>query len=226
MELRDAIRTNGAVRAFTDEPVSDEALAALLETARFAPSGGNRQGWTVIVVRDPAIRRRIRELSVEGWREYAAHNEAGLRPFAMGPDGRWHGPAIDLAAAHETERPLPFVDGLDQVPALLVVAYDLTEIAFMDIDAPYQPIAGGGSVYPFVHNILLCARDAGLGGVLTTFLARRAAAARALLGLPDSHAIAAVVAIGHPEHRATKLRRKAVAEFTRVDRYDGAPFVP
>jgi nitroreductase len=224
MELREVMRTNGAVRAFTDDPVSDEVLADILDTARFAPSGGNRQGWTVIVVRDPAIRRRIRELSVEGWREYAAHLEAGLRPFAMGGDGRWHGPAVDLAAAQAADRPLPFVDGLDTVPALLVVAYDLTEIAFMDIDAPHQPIAGGGSVYPFAHNILLCARDQGLGGVLTTFLTRRAAEARPLLGLPESHAIASVIALGHPEHRATRLKRRPVAEFARVDRYDGEPF--
>ncbi len=224
MELRDVIRTNGAVRAFTADPVPDEVVAGLLDTARFAPSGGNRQGWTVLVLRDPEVRRRVRELSVEGWKEYAAHLDAGLRPFAMGPDGRWHGPGVDLAPAQAVDRPLPFVDGLDTVPVLLVVAYDLTEVAFLDIDAPYQPLAGGGSVYPFVHNILLCARDAGLGGVLTTFLTRRAATARAVLGLPDTHAIAAVVALGYPERRATRLTRRPVAAFARYDRFDGPAF--
>ncbi|MCU0271915.1 MAG: nitroreductase family protein [Acidimicrobiales bacterium] len=226
MELRDAIRTNGAVRAFTDQPVADEVLAAILDTARFAPSGGNRQAWTVLVLRDPEVRRAVRDLSAAGWREYAAHLAAGLRPFAMGPDGRWHGPGVDLAAAHDAEVPLPFVDRMHEAPVLLVVAYDLTEVAYLDIDAPYQPIMGGGSVFPFVQNVLLCARDAGLGGVLTTFLGRRAAEARGLLGLPASHAIAAVVALGYPEHRATKLTRNPVAAFARVDRFDGEPFGP
>jgi hypothetical protein len=40
MELTDALRTTGAVREFTDEPVDDATLARVLDTARFAPSGG------------------------------------------------------------------------------------------------------------------------------------------------------------------------------------------
>src|SRR5271169_5773007 len=57
MELSDVMRTCGAVREFTDEPVRDEQLLAVLDVARFAPSGGNRQGWRLIVVGDPTIRR-------------------------------------------------------------------------------------------------------------------------------------------------------------------------
>jgi nitroreductase len=41
MELTDALRTTGAVREFTDELVDDAALARVLDTARFAPSGGD-----------------------------------------------------------------------------------------------------------------------------------------------------------------------------------------
>ena len=58
MDLIDTLRTTGAVREFTDEPVPDEVLARVLDTARFAPSGGNRQGWRVVVVRDPDTRRQ------------------------------------------------------------------------------------------------------------------------------------------------------------------------
>ena len=43
MELIDALRTTGAVREFTDEPVSDDALWRVLDNARFSPSGGNQQ---------------------------------------------------------------------------------------------------------------------------------------------------------------------------------------
>ena len=53
MDLIDTLRTTGAVREFTDEPVPDDVLARVLDTARFAPSGGNRQGWRVVVVQDP-----------------------------------------------------------------------------------------------------------------------------------------------------------------------------
>ncbi|NUR25325.1 MAG: NADH dehydrogenase FAD-containing subunit, partial [Catenulispora sp.] len=62
MELTDAMRTTGAVRYFRPEPVPDVALYRALEVARFAPSGGNRQGWHVIVVRDRVLRTRLKEL--------------------------------------------------------------------------------------------------------------------------------------------------------------------
>jgi hypothetical protein len=58
MDLSQALRTNPAIREFTDEPVTDEELAELLELARFAPSGGNRQPWHVAVVQDRALRHR------------------------------------------------------------------------------------------------------------------------------------------------------------------------
>ena len=50
MDLIDALRTTGAAREFTDEPVPDRAPGALLDDARFGPSGGNQQGWRVVVV--------------------------------------------------------------------------------------------------------------------------------------------------------------------------------
>src|ERR1700755_132024 len=62
MELIDALRSTGSVREFTDQPVDDDTLARLLDTARFAPSGGNAQAWRVVVVRDPRRRARVREL--------------------------------------------------------------------------------------------------------------------------------------------------------------------
>ena len=52
MELYDVMRTTFSAREFTADPVPDETLFKILDRARFAPSGGNRQGWRVIVVRD------------------------------------------------------------------------------------------------------------------------------------------------------------------------------
>ena len=84
----------------------------------------------------------------------------------------------------------------------------------------------GGSIYPFVHNLLLAARDRDLGGVITTFLAAAEADAAPLLGLPDHHGLVAMVGLGHPVHQPTRLRRRPVEAFTTVDRFDGAPFDP
>jgi len=77
MELIEALRTTGSIRHFTAEPVSDELLFAVLDDARFAPSGGNRQAWRVIVVRDLVRRRRVRDLYLDAWHDYVGHLLAG-----------------------------------------------------------------------------------------------------------------------------------------------------
>jgi nitroreductase len=224
MDLREVMRTTPATREFTDEPVSDEVLHAVLDVARFAPSGGNRQGWQVIVLKDPEVRRQIRDLYVLSWREYMAHVHAGLVAFAPIDGGRWTGPAVDLDEARATPSPMPFADHLDEVPVLLLLVVELGALAVLDNGLDRQSIVGGGSVYPFGHNILLAARDVGLGGVMTTALARQEPAVKALLDIPDTHAIAALLALGHPKKVVTKLRRAEVEEFTTVDRFDGPPF--
>ena len=53
MDLYEAMRTTPSCRYFTDEPVSDEALHRIFDHARFASSGGNRQGWRTVVVTQP-----------------------------------------------------------------------------------------------------------------------------------------------------------------------------
>src|SRR3546814_6438900 len=73
MELAEVMRTTPATRTFTDDTVPDEVLHRILDHARFAPSGGNRQGWHVVVVKDAGIRTRLRELYQASLREYWAH---------------------------------------------------------------------------------------------------------------------------------------------------------
>jgi len=224
MELDQVMRTTGAVRAFTDAPVADATIVRVLERARFAPSGGNRQPWRVVVVKDPEQRRAIRDLVALGWREYVAFVEAGQVPFGPEPDGSPNRSDIDLEAARATPRPAPFVDTLDRVPALLVIGAHLPSLAVLDWGLERQSIVGGGSVYPFAQNLLLAARDEGLGGVLTSFLARQEPAARAVLGMPPDVGLAAVVALGFPDRFPTRLTRRPVDEFATVDRFDGPRF--
>jgi nitroreductase len=224
VELYEAMRTTPATRAFLDEPVPDEVVHRILDHARFAPSGGNRQGWRVIVLKDPETRRRIRDLYVLGWREYMAHVREKLVPFAPREHGRWPGPAVDLEAARATPAPNDFGDHLDTVPVLMVLAADLHVLATVDNGLDRQSIVGGGSIYPFGHNVLLGARNEGLGGVLTSVLARQEPAVREVLGLPEQYAVAGLIALGRPEKTITKLKRNPVEDFAVVDRFDGAPF--
>ncbi|HEV8164981.1 MAG TPA: nitroreductase family protein, partial [Actinomycetota bacterium] len=117
-----------------------------------------------------------------------------------------------------------FAEHLDEVPALLALLVDLRDLAAVDRDHDRYTFAGGASVYPFAWNLLLAAREEGLGGVITTMAIREEAGVRELLGAPDEMALAALIALGHPVHQPRRLRRALVAEFVTVDRVDGAPF--
>lgn len=213
MDLLEALRGNPSIRDFTDDPVSDAEVSAILDDARFAPSGGNRQPWRVAVITDRALRRRLADLCGPVWAEYLAIGATGVTPFATaGPQ-----PAV----ADIGPQPNPLLDRVEDIPVVLVVAADLTSIAMMDKDLDRPALSGGASVYPFVHSILLAARARGLGGVMTTFLARAEAAARPLLELPDDWAIASMVCLGHPVRRTSRLTRRPVSEFAVVDRFSG-----
>ncbi len=220
----EAIRTNPAVRAFTDAPVTDEQIHRILDAARFAPSGANQQPWHVVVVRDRAKREQIRQLSQQTWNEYTAQMAVGQRPFAPSADGRWHGTSVDLAAARIQPSRSEFLDSIVDVPVVLVVLVRLTALAMMDVELDREHFVAGGSIYPFCQNILLAARAEGLGGTLTTFLSRRENEARAVLNFPTEYAIASLITLGHPEKHVTKLKRRAVNEFTTIDTFDGSTF--
>jgi nitroreductase len=225
MELTDALRTTGSVRAFLDEPVSDELLYAILDDARFAPSGGNRQAWRVIVVKDERRRRALRDLYLDGWHDYVAHVLAGLIPFSPLASEEDRAAASAMrGAAIEISKPDGFPETLDQVPVLLVICADLAALAATDRDLGRYQIAGGASIYPFVWNLLLSARARGLGGVMTTIATRNESGVREVLGLPQDQIVASIVAIGHPASQITKLKRRAVEEFTTIDGFVGERF--
>lgn len=224
MELLEALRTTGSIRSFTNAPVDRATVARILDTARFAPNGGNAQAWRVIVLEDPATRERVRDLYLEGWRLYLAQVAAGLRPWAPVTDRERERDVLDAAVRAAIEVPPgDFAENLHTVPALLVVLADLRRLAAVDRDLGRYTFVGGASIYPFVWSIILAARAEGLGGVITTMPVFREPEMRALLRIPDDHAVAATVVLGRPERRHTRLRREPVDAFTTVDSYDGPP---
>lgn len=224
MDLVETLRTTGAVRAFTDDPVPDEVVWRILDTARFAPSGGNRQPWRVVVVKDPATRQAVGELNRRALREYFALESSGQRAFGLSQRGRWPGPRkVDLEAARRRETPLPVADEFARAPVMLVVLVDLSEVAAVDVELERHGLVAGASIYPFCHQIVLAARSEGLGGVATTVAVRFEPELLALVGAPEGWAAASIVILGHPVRAPQRLSRRAVVGFTTVDKVDGPP---
>jgi nitroreductase len=218
MELTEATRTTFAARDFTPEPVTDEVIYRILDNARFAPSGGNRQGWRVIVVRDPATKARLGQLAIPGMQRYLAQVAAGESPW-----NTVHPTKVTRDDVAKTQTP-PWVAGqLANAPVVLVIGVDRSVVAAMDQDLDRPGIISGASIYPFAWNILLGARNEGLAGNITTAVAAREPEAQAFLGMPPEVAVAAVMPLGWPARRLTKLRRKPVEAFVMRERWGGEP---
>ena len=223
MDLVSTLRGTGSVREFTDEPVENEVIERILDHARFAPNGGNRQAWNVVVLQDPAIRNAMRDLYLGPWRDYFAQTVAGFTPWAPLGDrdaeervveaGRLNGEYDEIVRDR--------VEITFGAPVILAIFGDLERLVATDRDLGRYTMVAGASIYPFMWNIMLAARSEGLGGVITTMHARVEPEVRALLHVPDNLALAGVMMLGHPVHQPTKLRREPVSNFATIDRFDG-----
>ena len=219
MDITEVIRTTFAARKFTDDPVPDEVIERMLEHARFAPSGGNRQGWHVIVVRDPEIRAAIAAAAERPAKRYVAMAQAGEGPW----NAAFPSVVTDESAA-SVPTPRRLMDPYIEAPVLLAVCVDLGVVASVDKELDRVGVISGGSIYPFVWSLLLMARNEGFGGTLTTIPIANEPELKPILGLPDHYAIAAFLPIGKPVKQLTTLRRGEVSGFASIDTFDGETF--
>jgi nitroreductase len=222
MELYDVMRTTFAGREYTKDPLPDATLYRILEHARFAPSGGNRQGWKVIVVRDPATRQALAQCTEPAAKRYIAQVQNGENPWnTIDP------PRVDAATIDRTP-PAPRLTEpvLRGAAVVLVVCVDLKVVASTDQNLKRVGVISGASIYPFAWNILLAARQEGFAGTITTLAVAEEPRIQALLGIPAHVAVAAVMPLGRPVKALTKLTRKPVAEFAMQERWGGAPLAP
>jgi nitroreductase len=221
VELYEVMRTTSAVRQFTNDPLPDEILYTILDNARFAPSGGNRQGTRIVIIRDRGTRQALVDLTIPGAKKYVAQRRAGENPWNTINPSRV---SDDQIAANEV--PESFTAPLLESAVVLVVCVDLRMVAALDKELDRVGIVGGASVYPLVWNILLAARNEGFGGTITTMAVAEEPRMRQLLGIPDTYAVACVVPLGKPAHQPRKLSRLEVAELTRLEHWRGGPLTP
>lgn len=215
IDLYEAMRTLRAVRRLRPDPIPEDVLYRVLEAATWAPTGGNRQAWRIIVVKDPARKQRLGEL----------YKQVTL-PYLKSYMER-------LAGASEEERRKAertlrasnyLVEHFGETPVLLVVCFNPEGLAVTDAKLDRHSVVGGGSIYPAVENLLLACRAEGLGCVLTTLLCMEEPAVRELLGIPDPWGTAAVVPIGYPVLQGHgPISRRSVEELAFADAW-GTPF--
>ena len=183
--LFEAIDTQRGLRQFKPDPVPDEMITRLLRAAIKAPSGGVRQGWSFIVIRDEETRRKIGDLYRTGSR------------FDIRDDMTQQQRRVYRRAQH-------LEDHMEDVPVFILACIE---------GGSGGPISGA-SIYPAVQNILLAARGLGLASVLTTRQSRFESEIKEILGIPENVTTAAILPIGFPAEgvRYGPTRRRPLEE--------------
>jgi len=184
------LSTTRSVRRRLDlgRPVERELIEECLRLAQQAPSGGNRQGATFVVVTDAERRRALGDLYRRGWDRYRAEGVLGDAPRrAPDPSERVQQRRIGRSASYLAEH-------LAEVPVHVMACH-----AGRTEDRPQVVQASAwGSVLPAVWSFMLAARARGLGSTWTTihlFYEREAAE---VLGIPyEEVSQAALIPLAH-----------------------------
>ncbi len=208
--LFEAMYTQRAVRRLKPDPVSDELVNKLIEAATKAPSGGDRQPWAFVVIRDSESRKQIGSWYLDAWnRTYGRIPEAdrATLPNSMSRVYR----SAEHLANHLAEAPV----------LILVCAHGI-----MPPNVPFAASSQYGSIYPAVQNLLLAARGLGLGAALTTLHKMHDAEVKQLLGIPDSVETVALIPIGHPLGKYGPTKRRPINEVTHMERWDPTKATP
>jgi nitroreductase len=214
IDLHEAIRTTRAVRRLRPDPIDDATIARLLDAFRHGPSGGNRQPWRVLVVRDPTLKRELQRMYQGPWERYSAGSRAALSQL---PDKTRQRSERALAAADH------MAAHLHQAPVIFVVCFDPGGLAITDAKLDRPSVVGGASIYPAVQNLLLSCRAEGLGCTLTTLLCAREPELRGLLGVPEPWCFAAFIPVGYPLGGGHgPVRRRPIDQLCFGDRWGEA----
>jgi nitroreductase len=208
MDMIEAMMTNGTCRYYTEDPIPDEVLMRVLDAARYAPQGGNRQPVRLLVVRDPAKKQQLKEWYLQPWNAYMAAAKEGMIKIGSGELPRVLSDADNFANA------------IDKIPALVVVCAVMADIHPTDMDLDRPTVVYGASIYPAMQNMVLKARAEGLGTTVTTLLCHFEPQVKELLSIPDGIATAAVVAMGWPARPfPKKLDRRPLEEMVYFESY-------
>jgi nitroreductase len=218
--LFEAIYSARALRRLKPDPVPEHVLTKVLDAAIRAPSAGNAQSWSFVVVRDVEQRAKpgaiYRKASDIASAMYASRG----RPTHMSDEQyrRMMSTGSHLWD-HMGEAPVLLLPCMKrpQVPPRSSLPPDVQ--AMYDQELAYVERIRGASIYPAVQNIILACRAFGLATLITTNHIRCEAEVKATLGIPEDVDTYAMMPIGYPEGKFGPLSRRPVVEVAYADHW-------
>lgn len=198
MNVIEAMETCTAMRYFKEEPVPREELEKLIYAATRASNPGNSQGWEFLVIDDPAIKEPVGEKVL-----------AGMAPFfAARPPGQDGVEERMLVGAEHLAK------NFAKVPAWIVCMA-------RKVYPPHDPQESfmHSTIYPAAQNLIVAARELGIGTCFTTFPGNAEPEIRQLCNVPEDLQLFVYVAVGYPDRDFKTVKRKPVSEVLTFNRY-------
>ena len=202
MNVSEALRTRISVRAFLDKPVSEEDVRALLEIAKYSPSGGNLQPWRVHALLGPA-----RDRLVETVKKAVAENPfANESEIAVYPENLWEpyrARRFEIGEAMYAKLGIPREDK----PARLMWLAKNFEFfgapvgLFFSLDRRFDK-GQWAHLGMFMQSLALAAVEKGLATCMQEAWAVRARTVSQFLGLPESEQLYCGMALGYADKTA------------------------
>ena len=211
MELHDALMTTRAMRRLSDEPVSDATIQRILRAAVQAPSGGNIQPYQFLVVTEQELKDELAAIYLKAHERYEPAIQAHVPAFKDEAAERRH--HRNWAATDHLAR------NLGAVPAIVLVLVPKISMAIEDDEGTMDVGPVYASVYPAVQNLILAARDEGLGTVLTTVFRIYEDEVREVCGIPDRYEVATLLPLGVPTGNWGVAHRRPAESITRWNRF-------
>ena len=194
LTVAEAIQQRRSIRSFKSDPVPQDMVIQMLEAARLAPSGSNRQPWRFVVVTDAEEKKRLRQVCLD-------------QTFIE------EAPVVFVACANlsayskesSQRRTQEFVDFGVQMSGQFAQAlsrFDSPEYHKMmesmpEVDPQTVIAPATANAYIAIEHLVLMATALGLGscwvGAITDYTA-----VKTLLGIPENVVVVALVAVGYP----------------------------
>lgn len=201
-DLFEAIYTTRAMRRLKTDPVPPELIVKVIEAATMGPSGGNRQPWIFVVVREPEMKALVAERYLKAWERYFT---PAARAIVANDPGSPRGRILRSAkylAEHVGEAPVLIFGCVRR---------------YTDRARAGQPMQS--AIYPAIQNLCLAARAYGLGTSITGLHSMYGDEIDARLGVPNEYANVALIPMGYPKGRWGRPDRKPALSVTFWERW-------
>jgi 5,6-dimethylbenzimidazole synthase len=204
-----------SIRRFKTDPVPQECIEKVLESARWAMSGANAQPWEFVVVKDSALRKQLEDSWFEPHKEMYAIEQTRLPQLRLPPLRRF-----------ATQ---PSYKG---APVLIVVLGDRRTLQASVLGGRFLCGSEGPeatylkNMANATQNMHLAAAALGLGAKWISVTAVWADAIKDILDIPRILEVHTIVALGYPAYESVAGYRRPLQDIVHFDRYDRSKYRP